>query len=224
MAKQLLGGEMTVSLPAYYGPTHPPSYAHPREEALRFLVTKERSITLRDLRTDVPVNGVTVDIQGKIGNYYLAIYLTHNGRPIPESLRECANPSWGVIAISLDRTRILFRESRRRDSNYRTELIGFLADDLDSKQWVYHPRYRRAEQKALAVLKASQKLLSVQYATQEKPALKAPREVVSTRTSVVFECVMCRTIWRGVEESASACPKCNTHLYRRVKQRIHDAT
>lgn len=225
MAKQLLEGKMTVSLPALYGHTHSLSYAHPREVAREFLVTEASSVTLRDLQTDVPVNGVTVDIQGKVGNYSLAIYLAYKGRPVPDLLRNSTNQSCGIIAISLDRTRILFRDLRqRRNSNYRTELVGFLADDLDSKEWVYHPRYHWVEQKAIAALEASQNLLSARNATREEAAPILPREAGPIRTSVVFECVMCQTTWNGIEESSSPCPKCNTHLYRRVKQRICDAT
>lgn len=227
MAKQLLGEEMTLRLPAYYGSTHPPSFARPREGAFRFLVTKARSITLGDLQTDVSVDGVTVDIQGNVGDYSLAIYLAHKGRPVPASLRASVDPSCGIIAISLDRTRILFRESRRRGSNYRTDLVGFLADDLDSKQWVYHPRNsqaeQQAEQQALAVLKSRHELQSALREARGGTGLKSGREVASTRTCVVFECMICRITWSGIEESASACPKCATHLFRRVKQRIHGA-
>lgn len=228
MTKQLLGGEMTARLPAYYGPTRPPSYAHPHEGAFRFLVTKEKSITLQNLRTEVPVNGVTVDIQGKVGDYFLAIYLSHKGRPVPEPLRASTGASCGVITISLDRTRSLFRESRRRGSNYRSDLVGFLEDDVDSKEWIYHPRYRqaeqRAEQQAIALMKSRHELQSALHEARRKAPLKASQRVSSPSTSVVFECMICQTAWNGIEESASACSKCDTHLFRRVRQRIHDAT
>ena len=112
MAKQLLGKEMTVRLPAYYGQTHLAPNSHSREP-IRFLVTEASSVAVRNLQTDTPVNGVTVDMLGKVGDYELAIYLQHKGRPVPDALGECTSESCGIIAISLDQTRDLFSRSDR---------------------------------------------------------------------------------------------------------------
>ena len=230
MAKQLLGSEFTVSLPAYYGPTHPPLYAPPREGTFRFLVTQASQIVLQNLRTDASLAGVTIDISGKVGEYELAIYLTHPGRPISEALGEEASRSHGVIALSLDRTRALFRALRRRTESYRSVLTHFLANDIASKTWVYHPRYRQVEQKALIALKATQnhqlgrQILTPPDTMQIRRAMESRGKGDLTNRIILFECVMCRATWRGAEESASACPKCKTHLYRRVKHQGADST
>ena len=150
-----------------------------------------------------------------IQGYEFAIYLTHHGRPVPEPLRHVTDGKYGIIALSLDRTREIFSRSKRGGGeHYRTTLQRFLSQDLQSKQWIFHPRYKALEKKAL----------SASYSIGNESTQERGRDLRSASTPVVFECIMCKCTWKGVEESASACPKCETHLYRRVKERGTNAT
>jgi hypothetical protein len=109
MSRQLVDGELSMSLPAYYGTIERMS-GHLRQQApSSFLVTSAKRITLKDVCFDTSVDGIPVDILGAVEEYKFAVYLTHPRRPVPEALRQVSDGKCGIVAISLEETRSIFR-------------------------------------------------------------------------------------------------------------------
>lgn len=216
MARQIVGSALTISVPAFTGhvgarlPTG-------RSISRSFLVTESSVVTITDPEVEAPFMGVPVDVAGEVGGYRFVVYLTHPGRDIPSSLATPDDPRCGIIAVSLDSVAALFNEACAENSTFETKLTKYLAKDLASKRWIYHPRYDSCKDKAQRQLgrELAQYIEGENYKT-EAHQVSATQEHTNTGAAI-FECAMCHTVWEGESNSASACPKCKTHLFRTAK-------
>ena len=89
-------------------------------------------------------NGVMVDLVLKIGSFELVVYITYDGRRIPEQLKSPENNS-GVIEFNVMSLMQAFEETK--SGQYKDALIEFLARSHTGKYWHYHPREVRFQQR-----------------------------------------------------------------------------
>ncbi|MES9861539.1 MAG: hypothetical protein ABW138_11930, partial [Candidatus Thiodiazotropha sp. 4PDIVS1] len=126
----------------------------------------------------------------------------------------------------------LFRQAKNKKQSYQFALIEFLSNDMSSKQWVFHPRYERCHQQALAQLDVKAKTHKAnkkRHRRRSEPLhydsvpdniqITAPTEEPIKRR-VLFECVMCKSQWEGLVPGGGVCSKCNTHLYTTRKEEL----
>ena len=238
MARQIIGDEITMRLPEYRG-----TVAHQSDRlgyplSASFLITEAKEIVISNVAVEARFEGIPVDIAGQVNGFRFVVYFTHPGRNIPPELDAINDSRCGIIAVALDDLdKTMFRGERDQRRSYRSILREFLINDLESKQWVYHPRYRRCHQQALQELEAKAESIVDKHATQghrpraslaapspghDVDAYAYPRKASGKR--VLFECMMCKSQWQGVEPSGSACPQCQTHLFRTCVKVLGDDT
>lgn len=235
MARQIIGREIEIALPEYKDSVteYLPQFGREINEV--FTISEQQKIILTNVQIEANYLGVPVDLLGHIGDFSFIIYFTHPGRDVPQEFFNPHNAKCGIISISLADLSILFRNSRISKGSYRTTLHDFLVNNISSKEWVFHPRYRRYVENAKRKLekqKAKLKQSDRSSKTVESTSFMSTPENVVIENSVVatpkrlaeYECIMCHTIWQGWEPSGSICPKCNTHLYRRLKRYVGNET
>ena len=226
MARQIIGDELKITLPEYSDSAskYVPNLGFPLHES--FVVTESKAISLTNVSVETKFEGVAVDLVGYISDFRFAIYFTHPGRSIPQELKSHKDRHCGVIAIALDQLgSTLFRQRKTNKKSYQSALIEFLSNDIPSKQWVFHPRYERCHQQALARLDVrAESIKREQQARKGRPdptkfdsAVDNIHSLVSTekmvKQRVLYECVMCNIQWIGFVPGACTCPKCNNHLF-----------
>ena len=225
MARQVIAQEFTLKLPSYSDTLTQVSTNTGRASSLEFKVTNECEIKLTNIKTESNYQGVAVDFIGNIGQYQLVIYLTHQGRGVPAELLENINDNCGLVELSLNDIGQLFASARQRKEKFKSLLLNYLSDNLHSKTWLQHPRYK------MSLISAKQelsKLQTVEMAKTErisspyysrKSSYKDEQQAISQHiesTLVTFECLNCNLTWKGYERGLNSCPNCETHLYRRI--------
>jgi hypothetical protein len=149
MARQLVGSKITLTLPSYQSCVQEHvtelSFFSFQED---FTVTQEKDITIEKIQVETNFSGVPVDIIGGIHGFEFVIYFTHPKRAVPTELTNPINLKCGIISIALDSLPELFLEARRNKTKYKDVLIDLLSSK-ESKTWVYHPNFKKAEAVAL---------------------------------------------------------------------------
>jgi Zn finger protein HypA/HybF involved in hydrogenase expression len=235
MARQIIGGETEIALPEYKDSVseYLPQFGRMINEV--FTISEQQKIILSNVQIEHDYLGIPVDVLGRVGEFSFIIYFTHPGRDVPLKFFNPHNAKCGIISVSLAELPILFRSAHISKGSYHTILHDFLLNNTSSKEWVFHPRYRRCEQdakskleKQKAQLMQSRRLSNTVESdsftpTSENTIIDDP-VVATTKKLAVYECVMCHTTWQGWEPSGSICPKCNTHLYRTLKRYVGNET
>lgn len=206
MARQLIGTELNITLPEY---TDRLVERLPTGECISesFTVTVSRVVTIKKIEVEKRFLGVSVDVYGEVGGVSFVVYFTHPGREVPPALTNVETENCGIISISLERLSEMFNIERADGTSYQSTLKKYLSNDVLSKRWIFHPRYKSCKENALVLLKRN---------IAATGGMVNPQ---NTNSFVIFQCGMCHTTWEGHEQSASACPECKTHLFRSVKQR-----
>lgn len=107
---------------------------------VKYEVTKSKKIILKDIEIDKKFDNSFVDIIAKIDTFILVIFITYKGRNLPKSLRSPANSKCGVIELQATALREVF--SKKVNGQYTQVLKDYLAESLEGKQWIYHPRQK----------------------------------------------------------------------------------
>lgn len=207
MARQVVKGNFALDLPGLKNSVDCRPTIYSRPISIDFVVTEPRSIVLSGIEVDAIFNGVPVDLFGTIDGFTFVVYFIHPGRGVPSSLmpEHLTDRKCGVIAIDLRDVATLFTKRSGSGSSYAKVLEEFLAHHEGSKRWVFHPRYDHA--KALAMKRQP----TLTPRSQERPIASTSSRHGSC------ECVMCRVSWISTSGSQTVCPKCNSHLYVRIK-------
>ena len=175
--------------------------------------------------------GIPVDVYGLVGDFHFIIYFTHPGRDVPQVFHNPPDTKCGIIGVSLDRLHSLFFvDGEKSIKSYLTILNDFLVNDVLSKKWIFHPRYKRLKESAKSKLaeeisdlkprssfckkESMSSLTKTEYVW--RPLIKdLPAPVEKPKRLEIFECVMCAVQWKGSYPSGSVCPTCKSHLYTR---------
>lgn len=231
MARQSIGEQIEIALPSYKGQVSEYLASYGRYFHEQFTVAEKQKITISNMEVERIFQGIPVDVYGLVGNFEFIIYFTHRGREIPEVLRNPPDTKCGIIGVSLDRLHsIFFVNGEKSTKSYLTILNDFLVNDISSKQWIFHPRFRRLEE--LARLKLADKVKDERRRLNFGPKeSKYPPEknIDSGRLSFelpakkprrleILECVMCAEQWQGFHSKGVECPKCESSylLIRKV--------
>ncbi|MGR5299121.1 competence protein CoiA family protein [Vibrio mediterranei] len=227
MARQVIKTGIKITLPEYRCTTARQAKGTRFEEP--FLVAKQTTIELNDVRKEAPFLNCVVDIVGKVRDFYFAIYFTHPNRPLPEALHTSDNQQTGVLEIKLDSTYHLFKEDRL-GKRQLDKLKHFLQNDLSSKSWVFHPRKASMQEAACQRLNTiidsyqikrhstanhySHKSHISRQRQHNNRHVALPKKTTPTPKRVAkFECVMCHCQWQASLPGQPTCPKCHSHLY-----------
>lgn len=231
MARQLIGDSLSINLPEYNDQIDEYLSDYGQWVSVPFNVTKQQRLTLTEVEVEKSFTSIPVDVYGKVNGFSFVIYFTHPGREAPQELYSPSTSKCGVISVSLLGLSRLFRGERGASNSYLGLLSEYLANDIESKKWIYHPRYRSCEEEARKVLQQKKLLLKQTHSVRQKMKKHSSVSAVAYDNSISvtpierppkrlanFECAMCHSTWQGLDPSGSVCPKCDTHLYRTVKE------
>jgi hypothetical protein len=234
MARQMIGEQLEIELPELNGQVTEGLGEYGEPVRIEFSVAPRKHLTLTDVEVERSFAGVPVDVYGQIREIPFIIYFTHPGRPVPPELQTPSNHRCGILELTLNNAPALLQIARSHAQPYREALARFLAQDLASKRWIYHPRYQRCKTKA--VQKAREKLAK-QAAIREmrektrgwrEPLEEPSPEPLETieeyhlpeKHRVIYTCLICKVEWEDWDPGASCCPECGEHLYRSVVRRL----
>ena len=222
MARQVIGNSLEILLPSYEAVESLFVDELGKNITETFVVTDKKSVRIDDIEIEKEIFATVVDVYGTIDGYPIVLYFSHPGREIPIELESLSGEKCGVVEVSLGGTYSLFAGQRDGKQTYLEKLRHFLIADLSSKRWVYHPRYSSMLNRARHSLKLRhEELLRHRLVEHRSPAtldveidsVKTEANKAERKRKVRFQCLMCDTIWIGLEPGYSACPKCNTHLF-----------
>jgi len=240
MARKIIGKQLTLCLPEYKGSIGYYEGIIRIPQSKEFIVTNNPNITLSEVEVEKKFSGVPVDIIGKIGTFDFVIYLTHPDRDIPEELFTPENAKCGVLNISLCSLQLMLEMAKKEDKTYQQILTDFLVNDKSSKNWVYHPNFKKLADSTINSLKINASNFTCTHIVQNNynhfihqdiPDFYKPQFLDDLKPEDVeikniieeqarnhqsdqinnFECVICKAKWRGT----NICSKCDTHLYSR---------
>ncbi len=223
MARQTIGEQIEIILPAYKGKVSEYLANYGRYFNERFTVAEKQKITITNTEVEQSFLGIPVDVYGLVDDFNFIIYFTHPGREIPQELRNPSDTKCGIIGVSLDRLHsIYFANSEKSTKSYLKILKDFLVNDISSKQWIFHPRFRRLEELARLKLAEKVKNLKPRSSFGKKKLEHPPEKHIVTkmfsfklpaqkpRRLAILECVMCAEQWRGFHSKGVECPKCES--------------
>ncbi|WP_240314542.1 hypothetical protein [Vibrio tetraodonis] len=111
-----------------------------------FLVAaKPSTILLDSANKEASFGKCVVDVMSKVGNFTFVIYFTHPNRPLPSELHTPYSRQCGILEIKLDDTYHLFTCDKVSGTWQLDRLKNYLQHDVESKVWVFHPRYAQFE-------------------------------------------------------------------------------
>lgn len=223
MARQVIGDSLEIKLPAYEDTASLDVKETGDRLTEKFIVTNEKIVKIENVEIEKQVFGVPVDVYGNVNGYPFVLYFTHPGRDIPFQFKSLEAEKFGVVEISLENTYSLFISDDNKGQSYLEKLRLFLAEDEGSKNWLYHPRYRKMHEQTLVTLEERRKEL-LQRLNEERsskfdiglyPDSDSPAQTEGEykRRKVKYHCVMCNVTWVGVEPGYNPCPNCKKHLY-----------
>ena len=149
MAKQLIGASCELKLPEYR--EHAFSYFKVGQERrnVEYLITREQNIKLEDVEVEKSFQGIRIDVFGKVKQYPFGIYFTHPSREQPVDPERFQKMHIGIIEIDLTDLKERLAQARSSGSTYEIALKNFLASDIQSKRWLYHPRKQKRQAAAI---------------------------------------------------------------------------
>lgn len=223
MARQVIGDSLEIKLPAYEGTASLPIKETGDRLTEKFTVTNEKIVRIENIEIEKQVFGVSVDVYGNVDGYPFVLYFTHPGRDMPIQLGSLEAEKCGVVAVSLQNTYSLFMSDKNVGQSYLDKLRIFLAEDTESKRWIYHPRHRTIQARIMLTLeerrnKALQRLKEISSPRSGSKlyfgsGVDAKTSIKFDRREVKYQCVMCNVTWVGIEPGYNPCPNCKTHVY-----------
>jgi hypothetical protein len=194
MARQLISTKLTLALPAYHGFVELPDNSHDYSIQDKFVITEEKDISIRDIEVETNFFGIIVDLVGNIEDYKFVVYFVHPGRKVPPELYRPDTRKCGVISVDFTSLPELFLKARDEGISYKDAMMRFLTHDRESKKWIFHPNFHKAEAEAMESL---------------------TQRFKNERRLVKFNCILCQINWEGSIQGGNICPICGDHLYSR---------
>ncbi|MCU7940387.1 MAG: hypothetical protein KZQ64_16325 [gamma proteobacterium symbiont of Bathyaustriella thionipta] len=221
MALQLISQNLKIDLPSYDAVvTDSYNEIYIKEE---FKVTERNTISLNNIEVNKNYLGHNIDIIGKVQDYSFIMLLNYPNKIIPLSLIDLDDNKCGMISISLEPTKQLFSDANKIGKSYKDILNNYLQTDLNSKTWIYHPKYKQAEFLARQRLKEKKKDCIKNYKPDINSIIynyKLP-ETESSNNQVRYKCTECNHQWNAMKNK-TICPICGNHLYTfEIKSKIN---
>lgn len=217
MARQIVGDKLEMKLPECRGEVEAIDAITGLIAFKEFLAAREQKISISNIAVERIFNRKPVDIIGDVDGTPFIIYFTHPGRKIPAELFEPQESRCGVVAISFEPLPASFEKAREVGQTYQTVLSDYLAHHIESKKWIFHPRYERLRAEAQEAAEAEIRERRQQAASHIGPkTLNVPIPQLRRTGLAEFECVMCGVFWKSQCRGDRECPKCgSSHLYHR---------
>lgn len=148
MARQVISEKIELVLPRYEDAISEIHKSSGRRVSIPFVVANQQRILLTQVEIEKTFAGVPVDIVGKVKSYRFVIFFSHPSRNVPRSLYSPGDQKCGIIGISLEPLARLFSTSKGKEKSYKDILQEYLTNHIESKTWLYHPRYASCENEA----------------------------------------------------------------------------
>lgn len=221
MARQVLRDGMRLDLPAFEDSVETMSVGG-RPIRHSYEVAPSRTLDLPPSDIDAKFGGALVDVLARSDDGAFAIYMTHIERPLPDELSAPPAPCAGVIAIDLMGLAFQNVDPAEKQS-YRQLLSTFLATDLQSKRWVFHPHAASRRQRELEMLRSQREERPTFVPT---PTIYPQRRSSPPAPSVVpkpflyraipgvpgdplrYHCANCEFRWGDLTGGKEPCPQC----------------
>lgn len=187
-----------------------------QSHVIDFTVTVTSIIQLEDPIIGSFFSGVEVDVLGDVKGIPFVIYVTYEGREIPDTLRAPKTSRCGVVEVNLAGVASRFRQEKY--GRYIEALKTYIEQSTEGKHWVYHPRYLAAHQKAKSEMEVwleQQKELNHYRTGLDRDDIvvgisgscNCPTPQHSAKR---YKCLVCDSRWSGM---SLQCTRCNTHLH-----------
>ena len=175
----------------------------------------------------------------KQGKSYLKIlhYFLTNNLPSKHWVfhpRHAQRKEQALIKLRQQAEQIIEKRKRQREERARLNRINHPVPKKDFEHnrkepltpGRYNPQNESPRLKPVPVKPAPVKLEQVRPEIEKKPVFYTPPVRIKgikvieqsevKKRQANFECVLCKSQWQGPETSDSVCPKCKTHLYRKM--------
>lgn len=183
------------------------------------MVTESRLINISNCNAEQRFYNAEIDIVGEVGGIPFGIYFTHSGRELPLELNVPTGERCGLIAVSLSSLPMKFVMAKQKKVSYREVLQNLLAEDINSKSWVYHPRYKPIE---AALKRELSQLKSEAEKSKPEPAASTIGSTYQNKLRndpsflIRFECTSCLVQWDSLDASDINCPNCHRSEHRKA--------
>lgn len=101
-------------------------------------IAKEKRINVSGKNTDALLNGVSTDMAFQIGKYQLVVFVTYEGRSLPDCSDSPFDKSLGMLEIPVKQIPIVMTAENR--GRYEIALKQWLENGVAGKKWITHPR------------------------------------------------------------------------------------
>lgn len=232
MARQLLRFDSRMSIPECIGNLFGDTDYFSAGQQQTFSVAPERAVDLLVGKIDATFAGTLVDVLTEVDGAPFVVYFTYGGRPVPDVLKAPPAPCAGVIAINIPSLAPMFATVAGDLRTPRQILSALLGSDLSAKQWVYHPNYADAQERARTEfaehVSRRPSVFSTTHSLHTQPPSAAPG--VSGRTYALitappgevplFHCVKCEFKWGLSMGGIERCPQCDSRfMVTRIRAR-----
>ncbi len=172
-------------------------------------VVRTQDINLQEIRIGEKFSGVVVDVLASVGGYPFVIFVSYKDRPVPIELFDPKESKAGVIEFDAKALREAFQKTK--NGQYLEALEHFLKNEEEGKSWVYHPRFKAVERKALIQSEKAkkQKILAIRKAGPPKDwgTSKSPTSTAYGFKNSIYLCNNCSCKWKS---NVAVCPHCGT--------------
>lgn len=194
MLLQLAADGLVVRTPGYSVSGETQCTLTNKRKHIELPVTEESTVNLEKPQLETMFSSTRVDILGYIGEYPFVVYLSHKGRPVPDSIRKPGIKDSGCIVLYLDNLQQYMTQEKR--GRYAQVLRNFVSKSTAERHWLGHPREAR-------VIETLNRQLQIWLTQQEK-------EYYRGKEPSTYKCAMCKATWSGYSRE---CESCGTHLY-----------
>lgn len=174
-----------------------------------------RTVKMDDVNVDAAFCGVKVDVLAHVQGVPLVLYVTYEGRRVPDLLKEPTVKKCGVVELKVDCVAKVFAE--KPGGKYREILLEYLETGLAGKSWAYHfsrPRSAGMQPRpgdSLADRRnAGRAGLGNSAFDRAVASVVADGVQMADRQFKRYVCRLCESTWQGESRD---CPVCRTHLY-----------
>lgn len=232
MARQLLRFDSRMSIPECIGNLFGDTDCLSESQQKTFSVASERAVDLPVGKIDATFAGTLVDVLTEVDGAPFVVYFTYGGRPVPDALKAPSAPCAGVIAINIPSLAPMFATVAGDLRTPRQILSTLLGSDLSAKQWVYHPDYAEAQERARTEfaeqVSRRPNLLPTTHSFRVQSPVGAPTTVERSYELItatpgevpLFHCVKCEFKWGLSLGGIERCPQCDSRfMVTRIRAR-----
>lgn len=184
-----------------------------------YLVAKERTLILEEVKVGAQFCGVTVDVLGLVKNFPFVVFVTYKERSLPSELKKPSMIKCGVVELNVNAVRSLFKQEEK--GQYKEALRRYIEEITDGKTWAYHPSEQKQREDGIRKSQAwlrqqeTEALASNRWGLRKSSDLIEPNPFIEDDPPVQqsvgkYICLLCNSVWEGTSRT---CNKCKTHLY-----------